>query len=172
LTGVKVLDTVGTIDVLGVDMFSEIISELVQDFRSQLSHTFTGGKGLSVNRITPEETVRLQALAQEAKAAVGPTVAGFEAKADLVKAESAMSVAGIKYLGAGAEAFTQQVEAVADLSDVIVESSPRVQAALARLNQNIQILGAESERIMFGEEDARPQAIAQLPQQRMLFASR
>ena len=171
----KLLARVVTVDVLGVDMISEIVSGLFQNFRLQVTQTFTGGNnGLSVNRISREDAARLQLEAQEAKDAVEPTVAGFNAKAEKIRAESAMTVAGMNFVGASAEVFTEQIESVADLSDAMVEASPRVQAALARLSQNVQVLGNEYESIMFGSAQVQQntQAIAQSPQPKMLFASR
>lgn len=155
-------------------MIGEIVSGMVSNFRSQMGAVFTEGKGLAINRISQEDAVRLQEQMREAKAAVDPTVAGLEAMTGRIQAESAMTVAGLKYIGAGAEAFTQQVEAVADLSDVMVETSPRIQAALNRMSQNVQALGPEYESIMFGSADSQQgaRAIAQAPQQKMLFASR
>jgi hypothetical protein len=154
-------------------MIDKIVSEMVSNFRAQMQTVFTEGKGLAINRISREDAARLQSQAQAAKSAVDPTVAGLNAMGELVQAETKMIVAGLGYIGSSAEAFTQQVEAVADLSDVMVENSPRVQAALARMNQNVQALGSEYESIMFGADDTQSnQVITQAPQQKMLFAAR
>jgi len=152
-------------------MIDKIVSGMVSNFRAQMGAVFTEGKGLAINRISQEDAVRLQAQAQEAKSAVDPTVAGLTAMAERIQAESTMTVAGLKYIGSGAEAFTRQVEAVAELSDVMVETSPRVQAALSRLNENVQALGSEYEGIMSGTTDTQ-QAIAPAQSQKMLFAVR
>lgn len=151
----------------------EMVGSIFEGFRERVSHTFTSGKGLEAQYISPEESRLLQEQAQRAKAAVAPTVAGLEARAEKIKADTAMLVAGIKYTGVEVEAFADRVEAVADLSDAVASASPRAQAAISRMNENALAFGNEFEQML--NANSRQQsgrAIEQAPQQKFLYASR
>ena len=151
----------------------EMVSSIFAGFQERVSHTLTSGKGLGARHLSPEEARALQEQAQRAKAAVAPTVAGFEAQAEIIKAETAMTVAGIKYIGVETESFAQQVEAVAELSDVVANASPRAQAALRRMHENSLAFASEFEQMLDGNSSQQSgRAIEQAPQQKFLYASR
>lgn len=151
----------------------EMVGSIFEGFQQRVSHTFTSGKGLSARYITPEEAAILQAEAQVAKAAVAPTVAGLEARAEKIKANTAMTVAGIRYTGAEVEALADTIEAVADLSDVVANASPRAQAAISRMNENALAFANEFEQMLNGDSGQQSnRAIEPAPQQKFLYASR
>jgi len=84
-----------------------------------------------------------------------------------------MTVAGIKYVGAEVESLADKLDAVADLSDVVANASPRAQAAISRMNENALAFGDEFERMLnpdSGQQSGR--AIEPAPQQKFLYASR
>ena len=149
----------------------EIVSSMFSDFGKRVSHTFTNGEGLGVRYRTPEEARLLQEQAQRAKAAVDPTVASLNAQTETIKAETAMTVAGIKYVGAETEALADKIEAVADLSDVVANASPRVREAIDRMHSNALAFGDEFEAMLSPSRQDR-RAIEQAPQQKFLYASR
>lgn len=151
----------------------EMVGSIFEGFQQRLSHTFTSGKGLAARYITPEESAMMQAQAQAAKAAVDPTVAGLNAQIETLKANTAMTVAGIRYTGAEVEALADTIEAVADLSDVVANASPRAQEAIQRMNANALAFGDEFERMLDGDSGQQSnRVIEQAPQQKFLYASR
>lgn len=150
-------------------MLLNAIDNLFRGTRERLTHTFASGKGLAVRRMSPAEAAMEQALAQQAKAAVKPTVDGYAAMAERIEAETAMNVAGIRYVGAEVEALADGVVAIADLSDKIATASPRALEALSRFNQNASVFSEEFEAMMAGD---KPRAIEPAPQQKYLYSPR
>lgn len=151
----------------------EMVGSIFTDFGKRVSHTFTNGKGLGVRHRTPEEARLLQEQAQRTKAAVDPTVASFDAQIEIIKAETTMTVAGIKYVGAEVESLTDKIEAVAELSDAVANASPRAQAAISRMNENALAFANEFEKMFDADPSQQSgRAIEQPPQQKFLYASR
>lgn len=150
-----------------------MVGSIFEGFKERVSYSFTSGKGLGIRHISPEEAAILQTEAQKAKAAVDPTVAGLNAQAEKIKADTAMLVAGIKYTGVEVEALADQIEAVADLSDVIVTASPRAREAIQRMSANALAFSNEFEGMLNGDSSQQSnRAIEQAPQQKFLYASR
>ena len=150
----------------------EMVNSVFAGFQERVSHTFTEGKGLSARHITPEDARLLQERAQVAKAAVDPTVAGLNAQIETIKANTAMTVAGIRYTGAEVEALADTIEAVAELSDIVANASPRAQAAILRMQENTLVFASEFERMLDSTPNQSTGAIGSAPQQKFLYASR
>jgi hypothetical protein len=138
----------------------QAIGTVFVNLRERLTHTFTGGNGLEVQRFTPEQTAQLQKDAQAAKVAVDPTVAGYKAKIENIKARTAMTVAGLEYAGVEIESAVTTVEAIADTAEVTSEAISRLPAAMERytvsrenIRQNAAQLNDRFAQIMNGGAD-------------------